>query len=791
MLKKIPVSVGVSVSASLLLLAAVLTFPGAFGFSRTEQIIDIENPAGFLLTAELPQGIKSQRKREFLFPDYPVLYEDGKVLGRPRASSKEITNAGRGRYQFSGSEIRFSTSDSGPVAGRVYTIRSPMWSLRESLLLAVWLAGLTAAAIAGRLVMPHGGADLLQSRGMAYATLGVAVALAAVFLYAVPSGFGFVPFVSDQFFLGLLFPAMWAALMGLSALQKHVAGRVGLLVLAFLPAIAGYFYYGVNAASDGTFLVGGIIPCSDARIHFLQAAEIALQGSTQYMFNGRFLYPASYTVLLKLAGLNVLVANLLVSCLVMLGLAMTCGLVAKRIGSGGTAIYCLLFWLYFRVHGCGLLMSENLGLLLGVLGFGFLLLSVDRNKIWPVFVALVFFGLGSAARPGALFILPALALFAGIRVWTREPIRLRMPAAVAAVVFGLVLVAGGFGANQLLMKSFCRGEGMAFGNFAFTLSGLLNGTKWSTSANATGWDTSLVMEQSIRQIKESPSSLIRGIGRAYGEALRKGFLFRFGDEKRFASSGTSLFVLAALGCWFWKPLRRDSGWILLLFAGILASVPFAPPWDAGERPYAVTVPVQIFLAAAGIVLILDLLRKLAMAVVSRGHVEPLAEARRSLQSPWEAATKQDMGRMPMLQFVASASSRWVASFRSSFQNGDGQAVSDAASVGATGFIVFAGLCLFLVVPAPFLLKLTDVSHTPHAFLPGSSRLVSREGTARAGYLARADYLDRLSNFQGSSPNEARIYTSEPGDFLLAINWCDLKMVVLPQAEPGNGLRKSP
>jgi len=108
MLKKIPVSVLISVSASLLLLAAVLTFPGSFGFTRTEQVIGITNPDGFLLTAELPQGIARQRGREFLFPDYPVILEDGNPLERPRATYKQITNAGRGRYQFSGSKLHFS-----------------------------------------------------------------------------------------------------------------------------------------------------------------------------------------------------------------------------------------------------------------------------------------------------------------------------------------------------------------------------------------------------------------------------------------------------------------------------------------------------------------------------------------------------------------------------------------------------------------------------------------------------------------------------------------------------------
>ena len=763
-------SVWIILSAALLLLASVLSFPGLFGFTKIERIIGIKSVDGFALSAELPQGISSQRRREFLFPDSPVIYEDGKPLARPRAAGKEITNAGRGRYVISGSKIFFSTSDSGPIAARVFTIRAPMWSLREPLLLAVWLAGMAAAAIAVRLVRLAGAGDrngLFQRPVLAYSALGVSVALVVGFLCAAHAGgAGSIPMtqsgadtwpglsdlatsgisslISDWFFLGLLFPAFWAALMGINAVQRNVAGWIGLTVLAVLPALAGYVYYGVNGASDSSFLVAGVIPCSDARMHFQQAAEIALQGTTQQMFNGRVFYPGFYAVLLKLAGLNLLVANLLVSTLVMLGLALTCRAVAKRVGLVGTAIYCLLYWLYFRVYGCGLLMTENLGLLLGVIGFGFLMLSVDREKIWPIFVAILFFALGSAARPGALFILPALALYAGLRVWNVEVGKFRMASAAGAMLLALVIIGGSFGANHVMTRALCRSEGKAFGNFAFTLHGLLNDTKWSTSANASGWNTSRVMEQNIRQIKESPSTLIRGVGRAYAEAFQKRFLFRFGAEKRLASAGMALFLLSSLACWCWRPLRGDSGWILLVVAGLIASIPFAPPWDAGERPYAVTVPVQIFLAAAGVVLLVDLFRKLA-----------------------EMLIPGDLNGSP-------------APSEESVPPSDGRPVPSAfcKEHGIT-LIAFASLCFLLVLPAPLLLKLPGASKPERTFLAGSSLRVSSEGHSRFGSLVRANYLDRLSDFQASYPENAHFYLSDSTDFLLGIDWRNLETVLLP------------
>lgn len=772
------VSLRLSISACLLLLAGVLTFPASFGFSKSGRVTGITKSEGCLLLAEMPRGVARLAKRAFIFSDFPVLFEDGRALGRPDSSTKGITNAGRGRYRFQGSEIQFSTSDGGSTEGREYVVRSPLWSVREPWVLALWAAALVGVLIAARGLNPGALADFLCGPVIARGLFVVSAAWTVAFCFVGSS-------LSDAFFTGLLAPAIWALLMSWTALQRGVAGRAGLFLLTLLPAVAGYFYYGINGASNGSFLVAGIIPCSDAWIHFMQSAEIVLHGFTRFMFNGRFLYPAFYAGLLKLAGLNILVANLLVSSLVMLGLALACGHVAKRVGIVGTAIFCLLFWLYFRAHGCGFLMTENLGLLLGTLGFCFLLLSVDSNRIWPVFASLIFFGLGSAARPGALFILPALALYLGVRVWSACKVRgrLRVFNTTGACVVGLAVIAGCFGANQLLLKSFYPGECKPFGNFSFVLHGLLNDTKWSTSYDATGGNASLVMEQNIRRLKESPGSLLRGIERAYREGYKKGFLFRFGAETRFASGGTALFILAALACWLWKPLRRDSGWILLLFAGIIASIPFAPPWDAGERTYAVTEPVQIFLAAAGVVMLFDLLRGVAEALVSWGACEhPVDTHGRAEATGWFKTRPQDMGRTPALRLAASTSSLWAA-FWFTFQKTPELPVSTSGVRGSAALIVFAVLCLFLTFPAPLLMKAGGISHPSQAFLPGSQICVSQEGTARAGCVSRTSYLDRLSDFSATHPEGARFYSSEPGDFFMAINWLDLQAVVLPLTQP--------
>jgi hypothetical protein len=292
------------------------------------------------------------------------------------------------------------------------------------------------------------------------------------------------------------------------------------------------------------------------------------------------------------------------------------------------------------------------------------------------------------------------------------------------------------------------------------------------------------MEQNIKQIKESPLSLVRGVFRAYEETLKKGFLFRFGPEKRLASTGMAMFILALVGCWFWNPLRRDAIWIMLLVAGIIASIPFAPPWDAGLRPYAASVPVQIFLAAAGVAMLLDLLRRLAEVVVTGELAGFLRENRNGGQDPDGLSSSTSgldenrgmgilpmqgnnrMGRMPMPHALSKQAGRLFSVVKDS-----------------PGLIGFSVLCFVLVLPAPLILKMAGYRHPApseaHALLPGSRLLVASDGPSQLGRTTRAHFLDRLSEFQASYPEEVKFFTSQPGDFVLAVDWSNLETVVLP------------
>jgi len=81
-----------------------------------------------------------------------------------------------------------------------------------------------------------------------------------------------------------------------------------------------------------------------------------------------------------------------------------------------TAIYCMLFWLYFRAHGCRLLMTENLGLLLGVIGLASSCFPLIKSRFGRCSLRSPSSGWVRRRGRGHCLSLPALALYAGIRV---------------------------------------------------------------------------------------------------------------------------------------------------------------------------------------------------------------------------------------------------------------------------------------------------------------------------------------------------------------------------------------
>ena len=407
---------------------------------------------------------------------------------------------------------------------------------------------------------------------------------------------------SEGFFASLWLPVFWAlASVSLMAADHRLMRGAGFAAL-FFPVAATYIHYGVALASHRSFLFAGIFPWGDAYMHFRQAAEMAQGGLTSRPFNGRFLYPGFFSSLLRLCAFNMQLAHLAV------GVIFTCGLYASvrilllRVGILGGALFSLLLWLYWRDHGASLMMTEQLGMILGLLALPLLLSMCVRRSFALLLGALFLLAVGFSARPGALFVLPMMIFFAGWTGWYGWvfPAISRFWRAALTILIAAVICTAGLFSNNVIQTTAFRGAVLPYGNFAYTLNGLLNGTNWEESYTRYQGNPSLVMEENKALLQHHPALLAKGVFRAYVRAVSIKFLYSFDSENRLAAISWLFAIIALVFLWRGWAQRDDAIWISLFGLGIILSIPFAPPWDAGIRPYAVTIPFQAFLAALGL-----------------------------------------------------------------------------------------------------------------------------------------------------------------------------------------------
>jgi len=693
-------------------LAAVLSYPGTLGFSK---ILEIQGASGesHLLKATVPENLPRIRGRAVVPPEQPRVFENGKALPHPGSSEKHIRNGGFGRYGIQGRTIFYSTRDGEPAVGRIFSVQWPLWSLPEGVLLIPWIASLLAFAVAFR--NAHGFSD--KTENLLQIGTTVCLFLACVFW---PGG------IFREFFDGLAIPLLWALLLATWVRKPGFYAALIASILALLPVFAAAFVYLVEARSHSSMLVAGILPRSDAWVHFRQAIDIAATGGTDVFFNGRILFPAFLSSFLALTGANLSLSSLLVAGLVLLACALAAAFVSRKAGVFPAATLCLCVWLYYRHDGCGQVMTENFGLLAGLLALPFLIAGWSRGSVLLFSIAIFLFGMGFSARPGALFLLPGLVLAAAFlpcqknKPWFRRA----FPKVLLAGLLGFA----GLLSNSLPASKLLRAEGVAFGNFAFSLHGLLHGTNWFESYSKYQADSKRIMAINLETMRKDPMSLARGISRAFGETFGKRFLFRFGSERRLAALGMIGFCAAVLGVWFFKDWRPQAPWILGSVLGILASIPFAPPWDAGLRPYAVTVPLQALLAGLGWIFIWRLLRL-------------------------------GLDKIPGGTTCDSAN-------------------QEAASPSILGPVVFASVVCFLTFAGPFFLRV-QLPNSSTAFLPGTYLVVSETPERFPGAVSKTKFREGLAELLASNPDAGGELLTEADTFKVGIQSSELEVAVIP------------
>lgn len=429
------------------------------------------------------------------------------------------------------------------------------------------------------------------------ATILVA-AFAAVLLVPMGLGAGFLRSLPFSLCAGLL--ALGAALL---FTRRTAAGGPA---LAFAACGATGLLFGIVLTSkwlapeSGAVLFAGLLPVSDGSNYFAGALSFLHTGELSSWATRRPLSPLQLAALLGLGGESLRFA---VAGLTLIGAAavvMYIVFVASKIGVWSGAVVAAVL-VPFYLPSIGTVMSEHLGLTLGLCGFVVMWRALEDDNGGILFAAgLGIMTLALMARAGAMFVLPLLIIYAGWRWRGTQRFSLR------AALYALAAAGSGFAAAAAPAAIFGAQGGQVLSNFAFTLYGLVSG----------GYDWNRVyrdfpMLHSLSELDQAreayrlalahlaahPFDTLRGILRRYNDFVFNARWFRLDGI------GATRYLLAALGLLGLVHVmqhRRENteGFILAGALGTFLSVPFVA--DGGVRVHAATFAFSALLLAFGV-----------------------------------------------------------------------------------------------------------------------------------------------------------------------------------------------
>lgn len=411
--------------------------------------------------------------------------------------------------------------------------------------------------------------------------------------------------------------AMPLAAVGLY-LAYRLPGWAGQLTsLCATQALFGLALAGLWASGQTTSIViSGLLPWSDASDYYTSALRL-LEGLPFEPFAAwRPLFPGLLATLLAITGRNLQAALALLVVIAALSTFLLGREIQRSHGPLAAVFVTVLLFLFYR-RFVGTTMSENLGYSLGLLGFALLWRSAGQGRL-DLVAGVFLISLALNARPGPFLILPALLLWAWWSFCRRQ----------ISLAFGLQLVGAivaGFLAGMMVMRVTGVGQQIPFSNFAYTLYGLAAGGKgWEQIK----WDhpeiaaiggpqhylTALRLAWEV--FRSDPALLLQGAARQYAYFFSNTWFSAYGyvggeNETVTTWARLSLFLLGGAG--LLRGLGRKRGrhdtLVLSGVAGVLLSVPFAPPLDAQQmRLYAAAIPLFGLLPALGMLWLLRWLK---------------------------------------------------------------------------------------------------------------------------------------------------------------------------------------
>lgn len=368
---------------------------------------------------------------------------------------------------------------------------------------------------------------------------------------------------------------------------------LGLAIGAFMAVVLGYWASG----RSHHVLLGGLLPWNDAAGYFFGAHHLLDSGELTSWSHRRPIYTSLLAGFLSLGGRDLQLALLVQTVFIGAVTFFAARAAALRMGPAtGLLVFALL--LAFAGEYAPTTMTENAGFLFGTAGIALLWLNAERRSpIW--FAAAGFFlMLGLLARAGAFFVIPFLLLWPWIAFRDERGAALRCTRALLGGVLLAIFL------HQAIDWRAGTDANTPFSNFSYTLYGLAVGGKGWTQVFADhpdimqggeGVATRKMFALAFEQIAENPLNIAIGYVRNLPHSTLR--LFDYAPPFLPVRPLLGIFWLAGLFVAFRRRREPLALFLLMGTLGIVLSGPFLS--DVGSRIYAVTIPLDAYMAGLG------------------------------------------------------------------------------------------------------------------------------------------------------------------------------------------------
>lgn len=364
-----------------------------------------------------------------------------------------------------------------------------------------------------------------------------------------------------------------------------------------------------NGGTQDVSAIGGVIPYSDATGYYEGAERLVYEQKLTPWTERRPLNAAFLAARLVLTGNNFFAALILQAVLASVALFLATVAILQTHGKA-TALWFFAFSFAFVSCCLHRTLSEPLGISLGLVAFALLWSGVANRSPAQYALGTFILSLALLARAGAMFALPATAIFAAYLVQGRWQKRLMGSLAALAAIACAWLV------NSAIIRLYGTTDGALLSNFSYTLYGLSQGgTSWAQGlkdfpqlANADdGAIANFLYQKAVEAILAKPYLLVWGLAKSFILAigLFPAHILRliadgsdggsFWSPMHVAIAGAVILPLLGYSSFrfiriYWNRLDRFHLFLLFQLLAFAASLPFFY-LDGGVRLTAATFPL--------------------------------------------------------------------------------------------------------------------------------------------------------------------------------------------------------